>query len=216
MPLTCSQCQAAVDDGATFCPQCGARLSGTAGPAGGNPPEADAAPRERLVAAGAAATRRGGPEVELWTGTYSAKAMIPAFVVAGLLSIIVIVGSAFAAAVVIGIGVAAALWLWAGLVLVYRRLSIKYRLTSQRFYHETGILRRVTNRLEVIEMDDISHEQGLIERMLGIGTIKVISSDRSHPELVLRGIENVKQVASILDDAMRSERRNRGLYVESM
>lgn len=218
MPQTCSQCQASVDDGATFCPQCGARLADGVNPAAPNSTNTDAAPRERFVAAGAAATRRGGPEVELWTGTYSTKAMIPTFVFVGVLSVVLIAIGALAAAVGVGLGLAAValLWIWAGLVLAYRRMSIKYRLTSQRFYHETGILRRVTNRLEVIEMDDISHEQGLIERMLGIGTIKVISSDRSHPELVLRGIDDVKRVASILDDAMRSERRNRGLYVESM
>ena len=63
-------------------------------------------------------------------------------------------------------------------VLLYRKMSVHYLLTNQRFIHESGFFRRVTNRIEVLDMDDISFEQALVERMLGVGTIRILSSDR--------------------------------------
>jgi uncharacterized membrane protein YdbT with pleckstrin-like domain len=103
-----------------------------------------------------------------------------------------------------------------GIVLLFRRLNIHYELTSQRFIHKTGILKQVTDRIEVIDIDDVSFEQGLVQRMLGVGTIKITSSDRSHPELLMRGIDDVQQVAGMIDDVRRQERRRRGLHIETI
>ena len=96
------------------------------------------------------------------------------------------------------------------------RLSVEYTLTTQRLIHKHGLLHRVTNRVEVIDIDDVSYSQGPIERLLGVGTIKLLSSDVSDPQLVLRGIDNVQKVATLIDNARREERRRRGLYLESV
>jgi uncharacterized membrane protein YdbT with pleckstrin-like domain len=95
-------------------------------------------------------------------------------------------------------------------------MSVSYRLTTQRFIHELGLLRRVNNRIELLDMDDITFEQGLLERLVGVGTIRIGSSDRTDPELVLPGIENVKEVAAILDNARLAERRRRGVHIEQI
>jgi hypothetical protein len=55
-----------------------------------------------------------------------------------------------------------------------------------------------------------------VERIFGLGTVRITSSDQSHPELSLPGIENVQIVAGLIDDARRNERRRRGLYIESV
>ena len=107
-------------------------------------------------------------------------------------------------------------WLYYFAVLCYRRLSVRYLLTTQRFIHERGILRRVNDRVEVLDMDDITFEQGLLERLMGVGTIRIASHDRTDPELVLRGIENVKEVTRLFDNARLAERRRRGLHVEQI
>jgi len=51
---------------------------------------------------------------------------------------------------------------------------------------------------------------------LGIGTLRIASSDRSHPQLVLRGIDNVKSVASEFDNARLAERRRHGVHMEQI
>ncbi len=77
-------------------------------------------------------------------------------------------------------------------------------------------MKRVTDRIEVIDIDDVTYEQGIVQRMLGVGTIRMSSSDRSHPELVLSGIDGVERVADMIDDIRRKERRKRGLHIEAI
>lgn len=98
----------------------------------------------------------------------------------------------------------------------YLRFSTKYLLTPQYLSHQTGLLWQVTNRIETIDIDDVAYEQGPIERLMGVGTIRVLSSDQSHPELLLPGIEHVRQVADTIDDFRRAERERRGLHIESI
>jgi membrane protein YdbS with pleckstrin-like domain len=174
--------------------------------------------------AAAAGMRRGGgvppAEEELWTGGYSPKAMYGAWVgaavatIAGLVAVFVF-GNDPLGWLIFGIALAL---LWGGLLLslAVRRLSVKYRLTNQRLFHEKGILRRVTDRVEVIDIDDVTVEQGIIERMLAVGTIRVTSSDRTNPELQMPGIDDVKTVADKIDRARRAERERRGLFIESV
>jgi uncharacterized membrane protein YdbT with pleckstrin-like domain len=120
-----------------------------------------------------------------------------------------------------------AVWLAAGAIVtviwivlaghyLIERLSVAYTLTNQRFVHQRGLLQRVINRIEVIDIDDVTVEQGFIERMFGVGSIKLLSSDTSDPKLLLRGIDDVKRVATLIDDARRDERRKRGLYMEAV
>jgi uncharacterized membrane protein YdbT with pleckstrin-like domain len=174
------------------------------------------------LAADAGARRASAPiaEQELWQGNYSPKAMYGPWIgaalatIAGLVAVLIFMPD--------GLGwtifVVAALLLWGALLLtlVYRKFSVKYRVTSQRLFHELGILRRVTDRIEIIDIDDVTVEQGLVERMLGVGTIRVTSSDRTTPELFMPGIDDVKQVADTIDQARRAERQRRGLFIESV
>jgi hypothetical protein len=45
------------------------------------------------------------------------------------------------------------------LTLAVRRLSIEYTLTTQRFLHQRGLLRRVANRILLIDIDDVLRRQ---------------------------------------------------------
>jgi membrane protein YdbS with pleckstrin-like domain len=236
---TCPQCGAELPDGAAYCHKCGATIETdddraaqqAAVGASPNPGRPDAA-RQPLPGAessasdrfrtSAAARQSGGDddEVGLWEGDYSPKAMMGTWIAVGLITIAAIVagilfnmsGMAWA----ITAGVIAALWLGTFLVLWYKQFSVHYELTNQRLVHKKGLLSRVTDRIEVIDMDDITFTQGVIERMLGVGKIVITSSDRTHPEIVLPGIDNVEQVSKLMDDARRKERRRRGLHIEAV
>ena len=172
----------------------------------------------------AAESRQGNDEEAesaVWQGGFSSKAMFGNWLLAGvvtivLLIVVLVLGSA--KPMFWGVWAVISLLLWGGFAcqLAYRKLTCKYQLTTQRFVHERGLLKRITDRIEVIDIDDVSVEQRLIERVVGVGTIKLISSDRSHPVLMMRGIENVKVVAATIDDLRRKERRRRGLHIESI
>jgi uncharacterized membrane protein YdbT with pleckstrin-like domain len=179
-------------------------------------------PGARTAAAAGLRPAGGEPsaEVELWTGGYSAKAMYGPWIGAALATIAGLVAVLLWRSDPLGWSIfgIAALLVWGGLLLtlMIRRLSVKYRLTNHRLFHEQGILRRVTDRIEIIDIDDVTFEQGIVERMLGVGTIRVTSSDRTSPELHMPGIDQVKEVADTIDQARRAERQRRGLFIESV
>jgi uncharacterized membrane protein YdbT with pleckstrin-like domain len=166
------------------------------------------------------------PEVPLWHGGYSPKAMVGTWIVSIFISAAVLValilipiaettkltdGQVWGA----GIGIIVLWWLLAGLSYAYKRIGTYYELTSQRFIHSSGILLRTTDRIDVIDIDDVTFSQGIVDRMLGIGTIKLSSQDATHPQLVLKGIDEVNKVSGMIDDTRRKERRKRSLHIDA-
>lgn len=164
--------------------------------------------------------RKDEPEQKLWEGTYSVRDMYTTFMLLGILSVVAIVAAVLVASELMPtllyvIGGIVLVWLFFLARLGWRRLSVKYELTNQRFIHEEGVLRRVTNRIEVIDITDVTFEQTIFDRMFNVGTLHLLSSDRTHPDLRLYGIENVREVAHMMDTARRKERLRRGLHIDS-
>lgn len=160
-------------------------------------------------------------ERELWRGSFSGKGMINYWIIAAIASIVVpimgFVAGFDSAPEWLGLlAIVALLWLVLGGLLAYQKLNVHYVLTNQRLIHKSGILVRHSHRVEVIDFDDVSYRQGIIERFLGVGTIEITSSDRSDPNLVLPGIDQVQTVANLMDDARRDERLRRGLHIETV
>lgn len=224
--MNCPNCAGQNDPTATFCQHCGARLSDDATQADAAVADADVAvpptptdTRRRFQEA--ARSRQAADtheELDVWDGAYSPKAMIGWWAVASIVTIIALVAgllylqtgfSWLLLALGLGWGVMVALY-------VFRRYGVHYYLTSQRFIHETGILWRRTDRIELIDIDDVTFHQGPIGRMFNVGTIHLSSSDHSHPEMDLPGIDGVRDVADQIDNLRRQERRRRGLHIETV
>ncbi len=184
----------------------------------------DSPARDRFQGAAAEkmqSVRETPAEKSLWTGGYSPKAMYGTWLFSGVGTVAALIGVgllAYDQAIAWYIAGAAILlwWCFAIGTYLYRRFSMHYELTTQRFVHQAGVLIRQTDRIEVIDIDDVSYTQGVIQRMLGVGTIRITGSDRTHPELVLRGIDKVPEIASLIDDVRREERRRRSLHIESI
>ena len=174
-------------------------------------------PRERLASG---INNEDDQEREIWEGGYATRAMIPLTIGLALLTLLALIGCVAAGADASGWGIAAAMAVigWLGLLLrfVYMRLSVHYYLTNHRLVHEHGIFHRVTHRIDVITIDDVTFEQTLVQRLLGVGRIRIVASERKVPELVMRGIDNVDHIADVIDTARRKERERRGLHIESM
>lgn len=160
----------------------------------------------------------GETETSLWHGNYSPKALMGPSVLAAIVSISLLTVTVIYAVPswLISLGLIAVLWVAVAGTYLVRRASIHYELTNQRFMHQSGLVRRRTDRIEVIDIDDVSFVQGPVERLLGIGTIEITSSDRSHPLLVMPGIPDVRQVAGMIDDVRRRERKRRSVHIQTM
>ncbi|MFK8114959.1 MAG: PH domain-containing protein [Rubripirellula sp.] len=156
-------------------------------------------------------------EENLWSGGYSPKAMIGTWGLMLIASIVLLVVP-FVTELPLSIALIllVLIWLIGGLRYAWRRLGVHYQLTTQRFIHQTGVLTRKTDRIEVIDIDDVSFTQGPVQRMFGVGTIVLTGSDRTHPTLAMLGIAEVKDVAGLIDDIRRKERRRRSLHIEAI
>src|SRR5262245_3885250 len=164
--MRCQQCGGVVPEGASFCPKCGVRLAGD--------DDGDAhAGTGRMQGGGAHGAARDVPEEELWSGSYSPKAMIGQAIGLAILTVLGLVAGSFAPPVgwMVAGGVAAALWVWLWLVVLRRRYGVRYRLTSHRFFIESGILTRTDEHMQVIAIDDVTVKQGPIDRLVDVGTI---------------------------------------------
>jgi membrane protein YdbS with pleckstrin-like domain len=217
--MTCESCGAKVAEDSAFCPRCGAALENGAAPSPQGPIDEQRAPgASKMRPASTRSSSTPPSEEELWSGTYSPKAMVGPAIALAVITVValVIAGIAFAPALIfVGLG-AVVLWAIFGLVLLYRRMTVRYRLTTFRFFHETGLLSRTRNRVEVIDINDVTLSQGLIERMFDVGTIHIQSSDVTHPDLHLVGIENVRAITDLIDNTRRAERQRRGLFMENI
>ena len=205
----CPNCKTDLFESARFCDQCGQPVNDEVAAVKTN--------RERFRPTNEIVDEE---EIGLWSGTFCSKAMIGWWVMAVFVTvaipILALVLELPGPAWPIVLCLLAAVWLYPALLLLYRRLSVYYELTNQRFIHKSGILNRKTNRIEVIDMDDVSYQQGIVEQMLGTGSIRIESSDTSHPKITLDGIDNVEHVAQLIDDARRKERVRRGLHIEAV
>jgi membrane protein YdbS with pleckstrin-like domain len=169
------------------------------------------------------AQKRAGAETmdkeeSLWTGGYSPKAMLGTWLAVAIATVGIIAAALLyqMPTTPIAAGIIVGLWVIVTCIYAYRRLAFHYELTTQRFIHQVGVLSRRTDRIEVIDIDDVSFSQGPVQRLLGVGTIDVTGSDRSHPQLLMRGIADVKRVAGLIDDIRRKERKKRSLHIQSM
>lgn len=215
--MKCSVCTANLLEDAVFCHQCGERV--------GESPQQDSphqeSPQQRfLAAAESIRDEKDEPEKELWQGQFSKLAMIGSWIAAALVSLILLViaiATAFSPTAwtlsLVGILL---LWVGLGVRLLYRQLSEHYFLSTQRFVHEKGLLWRESDRIEVIDIDDVSFQQGPVGRLLNVGTIHICSSDQTHPKMEIHGIEKVREVAGMIDEVRRQERHKRGLHIESV
>ena len=227
--MTCPSCKTEVDENAKFCPECGARMdSDHAQQAtaeadadfpvpGGNNDHNNPSPRDRLQNAAGNRQEDVEDEDDVWNGSYSPKAMVGWWIAAGVITVVVLFFSLFYfgyvgwtfLALVVGWAVLAGRYL-------YRRFGVHYYVTTQRFLHETGIFWRRTDRIELIDIADVTFHQGPVQRMFNVGTIQIISNDKTDPNMTLPGIDNVRHVADMIDDLRRKERRRRGLlHIES-
>jgi hypothetical protein len=212
--MQCSNCNEEIVSGANFCHRCGKQLAGEPAAAASNapslfqPPPVDSANK--------------GAETVLWTGGYSPKAMLGAWCLCTLLSVTaVVLGGIWHETInAVGWWLLAAVfflpWFYYIALLGYRKFSIHYTLTTLQLIHETGLLKRVNNRMDTIAMDDITFTQTLTQRIAGVGDIRILSGDKSDPTFILHGIERVAEVAEQFNNARRDERRRRGVHVEQI
>ena len=94
--------------------------------------------------------------------------------------------------------------------------TTRYRVTSYRIDFERGLFTKKIDTLELWHVDDIKFEQGLLDRMMNVGSITVMSNDRTNPKLELDGIPNPRDIFDKLKERVIAVKRQRGVIKMDM
>lgn len=86
----------------------------------------------------------------------------------------------------------------------------KYAVTEEKLIIKSGFFSTKEEEVRLYRMMDITLNRSLGQRLFKLGTIHVVSSDKSTPEFDIKRIKNSQQVKELLSDLIEaSRRRNR-------
>lgn len=91
----------------------------------------------------------------------------------------------------------------------------RYKLTTERLIIERGILSQTIDQTELIRVDDVRLHKSLINRILGLGSVAIVSTDATDREIVIPGVADPEKVAEVIRSRMRSMRK-KSLFVENL
>ena len=88
----------------------------------------------------------------------------------------------------------------------------RYSLSEDRLFLSVGLLNIKDDEVLLYRVRDIDTERTLWQRMFGVGTVTVMSSDKSMPNLVLKNVKDpvfVKELIHKQVEEMKIKRRVR-------
>jgi membrane protein YdbS with pleckstrin-like domain len=93
--------------------------------------------------------------------------------------------------------------------------STFYRLTPDRLEYHRGIFGRKVDNIDLFRVADYKMDRSILDRIFGIGTIRLFSSDKTDPEFLIYKVKNPKQVFEILSKStFASDRKANIVHVE--
>ena len=83
----------------------------------------------------------------------------------------------------------------------------KYTLTHDILYVSNGVLTKREEELRLYKVTDISLARSLGQRMMGLGSILLESSDKSTPMLILENVKNSQVIKDRLSQLVEENKR---------
>lgn len=85
----------------------------------------------------------------------------------------------------------------------------RYILEEDRLILDEGLLKSVENEIMLYRIQDITLIRTLGAKILGVGTLELRSSDKTHPVLHLKNIKDAAKVKRTLSENVERERDRR-------
>jgi len=89
--------------------------------------------------------------------------------------------------------------------------AASYTLTNQRIIRRIGLFNRTTFEVELYRVKDVHLFEPLQLRMFGLGTIHLISSQRSTPVFELTAVKNAAELREQLRHLVENRRNEKGV-----
>lgn len=88
-------------------------------------------------------------------------------------------------------------------------ITTRYKLTNERLIITNGFISRQTEQLELYRVNDVDTHQGFLERVFGVGDVRLATTDHSDPDPQLKDIASPARVMDLIRTASRAERQRR-------
>ena len=88
----------------------------------------------------------------------------------------------------------------------------RYRLSGDRLFCETGFFNIKSDEVLLYRVRDLQLNMSLGQRIFGVGTVCVVSSDKSIPHLDLKNVKSPREVKELIHrnvEAAKDKRRMR-------
>lgn len=82
----------------------------------------------------------------------------------------------------------------------------KYSLSEERLFIDKGFFKTVSDEVRLYRILDIQLVQTFGQKLLGIGTIKVCSSDKSMNDFEIKNIKKPRNVKELLSETIEKQR----------
>lgn len=89
----------------------------------------------------------------------------------------------------------------------------RYALSEDRLFLSVGFLSIKDDEMLLYRVRDITVSRSLWQRMFGVGTITIQSSDKSQPVLVLKNIKNPIPTKELIHDCVEEMKLKRRMRV---
>jgi membrane protein YdbS with pleckstrin-like domain len=103
-------------------------------------------------------------------------------------------------------------------IFVYKALRLKmtcYEITPDRIEWGRGILDRKVDNLDMFRVIDLKMRRTVLDCIFGIGTVELITTDKTDPQFVFEKLRKPRKVYDIIKKAsLEADKRNRVVHVE--
>lgn len=82
----------------------------------------------------------------------------------------------------------------------------RYELTESRLTVKTGLLNTREEELRLYRVRDLSAQESLLDRLFGVGSILLHTTDATSPTLLIRHVKNADRVKALLSSQVEKAR----------
>ena len=116
--------------------------------------------------------------------------------------------------VIAGVGLAAAVVL----ILVIKTIKLKmtyYEVTAERIEWERGIFDRKVDNIDMFRVIDLKMRRTVLDVILGIGTVALITTDKTDPEFVFEKVRDCRLLYDVIKkSSLDADRRTGVIHLE--
>lgn len=92
----------------------------------------------------------------------------------------------------------------------------KYELTDDRLFIEEGFFNTIYNEVRLYRITDVQLTRSLLQKMFGVGTIIVHSSDASLKNFKIKSIKNSNNIIEILSKQVEIQRKEHRVFAREI